>query len=259
MKGGKEMNKVQNIILSILIMLAINACAKGNVKVPANYLHPEKKYAVVGITCYSKMDVDVGPSGGGVLPYLAKQAATSKGRDALGEKLSKAMGDWKPEEILRDRIYQYLSDHGRTAVNIEEIVPVPSDIVGDLEEEDAWGSISLGWYNPDKSVFDHSQIIEKYQIDAIIEVGYARYYIEKKRGKYYLGVHSLIKVVKPNNGEVIGRRVCMVIAGYKGRGLIGEFDLNDESQILPFVTKFKTVFEDEVRISVKEGMEKLGL
>jgi len=253
------MNKIQNIILSIFMMFAINACAKGNIKVPANYLDQETKYAVVAISCWSKIEVEVGPSGGGVLPYLVKEAATSKGRDSLAEKLSRAMGDWKPEEILRDRIYEYLSNHGRMAANIEGSVPIPSDIVGDLEEEDAWGSISLGWYNPDKSVFDHSQIIDEYKVDVIIETGYARYSIQNKGGKQTLNINCLIKVVRTNDGEVIGRRIGYLFGGSKGRGVIGEFDLDDESQIIPFVTKFKAVFDDELRIMVKECMEKLGL
>jgi len=58
---------------------------------------------------------------------------------------------------------------------------------------------------------------------------------------------------------VVGRNVGVLTnVGYKGKGVIGDFDLKDDSQIIPFVAKFKTVFNDEVELITKKQMEELG-
>lgn len=256
------MNIPKRIVLSLVVLCAVNACAKrGVVQIPLNYLTPNSKYAVVAIQCPSRMYVDTPSDTQGILNTLIKDKITSKKRNIISNKLCYAMGNWKAEDVLRDKIHELLSKKGIYALNIKEIVELPSQMTEDVEDRDPWGKVGPRWYNPDKTCFDHSEIINTHKVDMIIEAGYWEYRISQTSSynpSKIVTINCLVKVVRADNGQVIGR-----VKGrydlWDKRGIIGEFDLNNENEIGPFVTKFKEVFNNEVELIAQECVEKLGL
>lgn len=157
--------------------------------------------------------------------------------DALKTIILGTLIDWRPETSLCEKLSEELAKRGKTVIEHTETVFFPKDI-----------RESRHWYNPDTTVFDHSEIINRYHPAAIMEASYEGMMIFANKTLTVF----LVKIIDPNTGKVIAR--YRTVKGLKR----ADYDLKDPVQCRMYVYNFKLDFENEVTKAVPQLLDKLG-
>ncbi len=262
-------NIMQYIGVSLLVSTLAGCANYATVKMPAEYVQPNKKIAIVSIA--APYPVEVGFSEGaaffGAIGVLADAKGGTPSRDEFANKMSSMLGNWKAEDILRDKFEKQLTGKRYQIVGGKAIQALPAEVAFDpkkgMGDIDAMSKAVTVWHGPEKTIFDHAKLISQYKPDAIIEVGYGSYRIEKRYGDRSITINVLAKVIRPSTGEVIARNRSYVVGGIAGgtpnHAKLGDHDLTAESGLRQFVAKYQTVFEQEVEQLVNESIAAMGL
>lgn len=264
MKGTKR------YLCSILAIGLLAGCANtATVKMPAEYVQPNKKIEVVIVEppYPAEMGFREGSMFFGVLGVLADGASGEAQRDRFAKKIAAALGSWKSEDVLREKFEQQLAAKHYRIVGAGEIQSLPAQYAFDpkkgMGDIDAMSRAVTFWHDPEKTVFDHSRRISQYRPDAIIEAGYEGYRIEQRYGQRSITITLRTKIIKPSTGEVIARNRSYVVGGLSGgtpnHAKLIKYDLNNEAELRPFAANYKAVFEQEVAELVKESIASMGL
>lgn len=251
------------VLLYAVFSVLLSSCATVSVsEIPPAYQVPVTKFAVTSVEASSRMTVGLGGAGSafGLLGGLVESGATATSREALRRKLVDAVGDWSPEDVIRDAFVSGLEQRKRKVAGNGQVVSLPPALAGQSPDNDSIGRIATLWYNPETSVLDHRALIQTEHPDVILEVGYQGYEVSDS-GKlgWFLNVTVFAKAVAGGSGEVVGRSRNYIVAAQNGRGIIGKYDIHDSAQMVQFIARFKSVFAKEVKILSDQALDALGL
>jgi hypothetical protein len=220
-----------------IILLAIflfTACVNlRTIKIPEEYCGAGNKIVVVPIesgpvNAYrASLNIEV----------MLNDLTGASGVDALKILILGTLVDWRPETSLCEKLSEELARRGKTVIQNSETIFFPNNI-----------RESKQWYNPDTTVFDHSEIINRYHPAAIMEASYEGMMIFASKTLTVF----LVKVVDPNTGKVIAR--YRTVKNLKR----ADYNLKDPVQRRMYVYNFKLDFENEVTKAVPQLLDKLG-
>jgi hypothetical protein len=250
-----------------MIVGALAGCANNaTLKLPADLAQPNKKIEVVAIA--APYPAEVGFSETSLFfGALADAISGQNYRDQLAKKMASLLGNWRAEDMLREKYERQLAAKGYQIVGGKDIQPLPAAVAYDpqkgMGDIDAMSQAVTAWHGPEKTIFDHSRRISQYRPDAIIEVGYGSYRIDKRYGDRSITINVQAKIIRPATGDVIARNRSYVVGGLMGgtpnHAKLADQDLTTDSGLRQFVAGYKTVLEQETEQLVKESIDSMGL
>ncbi|MGO8988693.1 MAG: hypothetical protein ACLQGU_09665 [bacterium] len=226
------------IVLFLLTLATLSACVNiRTVKIPEEYNKVENKVAVVPIETVCKdaylnrMNIEI------LLNEISKAPDLNELKlGVLGNLIN-----WHPELALSEKISEELTRRGRPVIQVSEIVPLPENIRHS-------SSAGPKWYNPDVSMFDHSEIKNLYNPTVIMEVSFES--VTVFGNATLTGI--LIRGVNPQNNRVIARiRTIQTLRR-------GKYDFRDPIQRQQYVVNFRAEFESELSKEIPRILDKMG-
>ncbi len=247
-------------VLFLLTLAILSACTNlHTVKIPQEYKGAESKIAIAPVetaffATFKIGGLELTPSRWGMFMgagLLIEEDATAPApdRQVLARNIEEALGDWRPEAVLRDKLAEELAKRGRIVIQENEIIPLPQKILAQIMPKMENHEAALLWYNPRITVFDHSTIMNRYSPTGIMEAGYDDVNI----GKGWVIFAMLIKIVDPRTNYVIARTREVA------RLTMGKYKLKDPTQLQQFAADFKTGFDKTVAKAVPKMLDDIGL
>ena len=239
-----------NIMLKLFLLFSISfsfiACMNiSTVKIPQAYNNNENRIAIVPVEI-SRIYAHI--FGGeaatlGITGYLIGQELSASKRASKSEAMAQTLikgwkKDWRPEVFLCDTIFEELSARGNTIIQKSNLISLPKNI---LDKKSPAGE----WYNPNKTIFDHSSIITNFEPTVIIEAGFEMPIIFNNKTTFV----TLMKVIDPNTSAVIARK--RKVENFKTE------DFN-QSQPQQFLNNYNSNFRGMIQEVVPEMLVDMG-
>lgn len=245
----------KSIAVFITILLFAGCANITTSTIPAEIVQSQPKIAIVAIETVIKPQFLRDRN---LYFNVHNQRLTSKyNAEELGEineMVAAKMINWKPEVEIRRIANEILGNRGHNTVPINKIMPVSDELREKYtKNNDPSGHMALKWYNPNTTIFDYDNFIEKDEYDIIIEIGYHHYELSELYGLKSLDISTLVKAISPSTGEALGRS-----RKFKMQSEIGEFYHNDNEEILKFIEQFKISFEAELSNLLNKSFDSLG-
>lgn len=253
------MTNTTKIILALLNAVWISGCATTATQpFSPDTLSPDTVILVVTIASSdTPLELYKDPGVGsmfGAVGALVQEAVHPAQPSSLQEKITRDLGDWQAEPILRDQVVRQVRERGIRVHKVSESLPVPREITEGIRAGDPWDEIATRWYNPDTSVFDHSALIYAENPNIIIETGYqGEILLFNLRDGPAIVVTVLIKAIDTKTSKVIAR------ARSYAYEKVGEYDLNSQKQRQEFIKRFKGVAEKVEEKLVGEILTKMQI